>query len=153
SPAYRPRFPALVKDRVRWVGDYVAFIVAETRNQAADAAELIEVDYEPLPAVVSTEDAAKPGAPLVWDEGPDTISFVYLEGDKAATDAAFIGAGHVVTRKFVINRVTAATMEPRGSIGDYNAAEGRYTIYTTLQRVHGYRAELARILRVPESRV
>jgi len=66
SPAYRPRFPALVTDRVRWVGDYVAFVVAETRNQAADAAELIEVDYEPLPAVVSTEEAIKPGMPLVW---------------------------------------------------------------------------------------
>src|SRR6266404_5806821 len=153
SPAYRPRFPALVKDRVRWVGDYVAFVVAETRNQAADAAELIEVDYEPLRAVVSTEEAVKPGIPLVWDEAPDNISFVYLEGDKAATDAAFAAAAQIVKRKFVINRVTAATMEPRGSIGDYNAAEGRYTIYTTLQRIHGYRAELSQILRVPESRV
>src|ERR1700731_4114141 len=153
SPAHRPRFPALVKDRARWVGDYGAFGVAETRPQAADGAELIEVDYEPLPAVVSTEDAAKPGMPPVWDEAPDNISFVYLEGDKAATDAAFAGAAQIVRRKFVINRVTAATMEPRGSIGDYNAAEGRYTIYTTLQRIHGYRAELSQILRVPESRV
>src|SRR6266566_3675288 len=134
SPAYRPRFPALVKDRVRWVGDYVGFVVAETRHQAADAAELIEVEYEPLSAIVSTEEAVKPGTPRVWEEAPDNISFVYLEGDKAATDAAFAGAAHIVKRKFVINRVTAATMEPRGSIGDYNAAEGRYTIYTTLQR-------------------
>src|SRR6516162_702799 len=108
TPAYQPRFPALVKDRVCWVGDYVAFVVAETRHQAADAAELIEVEYEPLPSVVSTEDAAQPGAPLVWDEAPDNISFVYLEGDKAATDAAFAGAAHIVKRKFVINRVTAA---------------------------------------------
>ncbi|HUC72638.1 MAG TPA: xanthine dehydrogenase family protein molybdopterin-binding subunit [Stellaceae bacterium] len=153
SPAYRPRFPALVKDRVRWVGDYVAFVVAETRHQAADAAELIMVDYDPLPAVVSTEDAVKPGRPLVWDEAADNISFVYLEGDKGATDAAFARAAHAVKRKFVINRVTAATMEPRGSIGDYNAAEGRYTIYTTLQRTHAYRTELSHILRVPESRV
>src|SRR5438132_5792984 len=89
SPAYRPRYPALVKDRVRWVGDYVAFVVAETRHQAADAAELIEVEYEPLPAVVSTEEAVKPGMPPEWDEAADNISFVYLEGDKAATDAAF----------------------------------------------------------------
>src|SRR5271163_1671800 len=153
TPAYRPRFPALVKDRVRWVGDYVAFVVTETHHQAADAAELIVVEYEPLPTVVSTEDAAKPGMPPVWDEASDNISFVYLEGDKAATDAAIAGAAHIVKRKFVINRVTAATMEPRGSIGDYNAAEGRYTIYTTLQRIHGYRAELSQILRVPESRV
>jgi aerobic carbon-monoxide dehydrogenase large subunit len=128
----------LVKDRVRWVGDYVAFVVAESRHQVADAAELIEVEYERLPAVVSTEDAAKPGAPLVWDEVPDNISFVYLEGDKPATDMAFAGAAHVVKRKLVINRVTAATMEPRGAIGDYNAAEGHYTIYTTQQRIHDY---------------
>src|ERR1700740_3342741 len=127
SPAYRPRYPALVKDRVRWVGDYVAFVVAETRHQAADAAELIEVEYEALPAIVSTEDARKPGAPLVWDEAPDNISFVYLEGDKAATDAAFAGAAQIVKRKFVINRVTAATMEPRGALGDYTAAQGRHT--------------------------
>src|SRR4029077_8893421 len=111
---------ALVKDRVRWVGDYVAFIVAETRHQAADAAELIEVEYEPLASAVSTEDAAKPGVPPVWDECPDNICFVYLEGDKEATDAAFAGAANIVRHSFVINRVTAATMEPRGCIGDYS---------------------------------
>ena len=70
SPAYRPRYPALVKDRVRWVGDYVAFVVAESAHQAADAAELIAVEYEPLPAVVSTEAALEPGAPRVWDDVP-----------------------------------------------------------------------------------
>ncbi|HZU90192.1 MAG TPA: xanthine dehydrogenase family protein molybdopterin-binding subunit [Stellaceae bacterium] len=153
SPAFRPRYPALARDRVRWVGDYVAFVVAETRHQAMDAAELIQVDYEPLPAIVSTADAMKPGMPLVWEECPDNICFVYREGDKAATDAAFADAAHVVKRRFVINRVTAATMEPRGAIGDYNAAENRYTITTTLQRTHSYRAELSQILKVPESRV
>src|ERR1700732_573497 len=86
SPAHRPRFPALVQDPARWVGDYVAFVVAETRHQAADAAELIEVEYEPLPAVVSTEDAGAPGAPLVFDDCKDNISFVYTAGDKAKTD-------------------------------------------------------------------
>src|SRR5215472_1064067 len=107
SPAYRPRYPALVKDRVRWVGDYVAFVVAETRDQAADAAELIAVDYEPLPAVVSTAGALTPEAPRVWDNSPDNVSFIYLEGDRAAADAAFARAAHVVRHKFVINRVTA----------------------------------------------
>src|SRR5262245_49342604 len=68
SPMNRPKCPALVKDRVRWVGDYVAFVGAETRHQAADAAELVEVDYEPLPAVVSTDAAAEAGAPLVFDD-------------------------------------------------------------------------------------
>jgi carbon-monoxide dehydrogenase large subunit len=154
SPAYRPRYRALVKDRVRWVGDYVAFVVAERTHQAADAAELIAVEYEPLPAIVSTADALEPGAARVWDESPDNVSFIYLEGDEAATDAAFAGAAHVVRHKFVVNRVTAATMEPRGCIGDYNAAADHFTIYTTLQRTHAYRSELARqILNVPESKV
>jgi carbon-monoxide dehydrogenase large subunit len=154
SPMYRPPYPALVKDRVRWVGDYVAFVVAETRHQAMDAAELIEVDYEPLPAIISTADAASPAAPRVWDDCPDNICFVQIEGDKAKTDAAFARAAHIVKHRFVINRVTAATMEPRGSIGDYNPADGRYTIYTTLQRAHGYKSELANlVLKVPESKV
>jgi carbon-monoxide dehydrogenase large subunit len=154
SAAYRPGYPALVKDRVRWVGDYVAFVVAESAHQAADAAEMIAVEYEPLPAIVSTAEALQPGAPRVWDDCPDNISFVYLEGDKAAADAAFERGAHVIRRRFVVNRVTAATMEPRGCIGDYNPAAGHYTIYTTLQRTHAYRSELARqILKVPENKV
>src|SRR5262252_8371194 len=153
SPMYRPKCPALVKDRVRWVGDYVAFVVAETRHQAADAAELIEVDYEPLPAVVSTAEAAEPGAPLVFDDCKNNIAFVYIQGNQEKTDVAFARADHVIRHRFVINRITAATMEPRGSIGDYNAADGRYTIYTTLQRAHPFRAELAPILKVPESKI
>jgi carbon-monoxide dehydrogenase large subunit len=153
-PLYRPPYPALVKDRVRWVGDYVAFVVAETRAQAQDAAELIAVEYESLPAIVATAAAAKPGAALVWDDCPDNICFVHLEGDKAATDAAFARAAHVVRQELVINRVTGATMEPRGSIGDYDPSEKRYTLYTTLQRTHGFRAELAQnVLKVPENSI
>jgi aerobic carbon-monoxide dehydrogenase large subunit len=148
---FQPPYPALVADRVRWVGDYVAFVAAETYLQALDAAELIAVDYEPLPPVVSTAEASAAGAPRVWDGCPDNIGFVQLFGDKAATDAAFAKADHVVKHRLVINRVTAASMEPRGCLGDYNAAEGRYTIYTTLQRVHPFRAELSSILKVPES--
>src|SRR5580692_9011958 len=95
SPMYRPRYPALVSDRVRWVGDYVAFVVAETYAEAADAAELITVDYQPLPAIVSTAAASATGAPLVFDDCPDNICFVQIDGDKAATDAAFARAAHV----------------------------------------------------------
>jgi carbon-monoxide dehydrogenase large subunit len=154
SAMYRPRYPALVSDRVRWVGDYVAFVVAETYLAAVDAAELIEVDYEALPAVVSTAGAAAPDAPLVWDDCPGNVCFVHRDGDAAAADAAFAVAAHVVRGHFVVNRVTAVTMEPRGSIGDYSAADGRYTVYTTLQRAHPFRAELAHnVLKVPESRV
>ena len=154
STNYRPRYPALVKDRTRFVGDYVAFVVAETRHQAADAAELIEVDYEPLPAVLGTGDAAKPGAPLVWEDCKDNICFTAIHGDKAKTDAAFAKAARVVKQRLVINRVTTASMEPRGSIGDYNAITDHYTVYTTLQRTHPYRSELAKlILKVPENKV
>jgi aerobic carbon-monoxide dehydrogenase large subunit len=154
SDLYRPRYPALVKDRVRWVGDYVAFVVAETLNQARDAAELIDVTYEPLPVVVSTADATKDGAPLVWPDCPTNICFVHLMGDKAAADAAFERADHIVSCHFVINRVTAASMEPRGCVADYNAADDQYTLYTGLQRVFGYRSDLAgKVLKVPESKV
>jgi carbon-monoxide dehydrogenase large subunit len=154
STNYRPRYPALVKDRVRFVGDYVAFVVAETRHQAADAAELIDIDYEPLPAVLGTGDAAKSGAPLVWDDCKDNICFTAIHGDKAKTDAAFANAARVVKQRLVINRVTTASMEPRGSIGDYNAITDHYTVYTTLQRTHPYRSELAKlVLKVPEHKV
>jgi carbon-monoxide dehydrogenase large subunit len=150
---FRPPYPALAIDRVRFVGDPVAFVVAETYHQALDAAERIAVDYEPLPAIASTAEATAEGAPRVWDGCPDNIGFVQLFGDKAAADAAFVKADHIVKHRFVINRVTAACMEPRGSLGDYNAAEDRYTIYTTLQRTHPFRSELAPILKVPESRI
>src|SRR5581483_10292805 len=153
SPMFRPPYPALATDRVRWVGDYVAFVVAESYYQAVDAAEMIEVDYEPLPAIVSTAEAPLPGAPRVWDDCENNICFVFRVGDKAATDAAFAKADHVVKHHFVINRVTAATMEPRACVGDYNSTEDHYTSYTTLQRAHSYRSELAEVLKVPESKV
>src|ERR1700755_706463 len=106
SPNYKPRYPALVKDTVRFVGDYVAFVVAETKNQAADAAELIEVDYEILPPALGTYESAQPGAPLVWSNCKDNICFVAIHGDKAKTEEAFKTAAHVVKQRLVINRVT-----------------------------------------------
>ncbi len=154
KPGYRPRYPALVEDKVRMIGDYVAFVVAETYFQAVDAAELIAVDYEPLPAIVSTGDAVNAGVPLVWDDCPNNIGFVQVEGNKEATDAAFARAAHVVKHKFVINRVTAATMEPRGAIGLYEPADGRYTIYTTLQRTNVFQTELSQyVLKVPDNKI
>ena len=153
SSMYTPRYPILAEDRVRWVGDCIAFVVAETVAQALDAVEMISVGYEELPAVTSTAEAPKPGAPRVWDECPDNICFVELIGDKAAVDAAVARAAHVTRHRFVINRVTAATMEPRGAVGDYNATDGRYTIYTPIQRPHPTRTELAKVLKVPESKI
>jgi carbon-monoxide dehydrogenase large subunit len=153
APAGKIRFPALTQDKVRWVGDYVAFVVAETLHQAQDAAELIEVDYEPLPAVVSTAEALDPGAPLVWDDRPDNVCFVHPEGNRVATEAALARADRIVKRRMVINRVTAASMEPRGAVADYNKTEDRYTVYTVLQRAHGYRSDLSGIMKVPESKI
>ncbi|MCZ6636568.1 MAG: xanthine dehydrogenase family protein molybdopterin-binding subunit, partial [Alphaproteobacteria bacterium] len=154
SDMYVTTIYPLVEDRVRRVGDPVAFVVAESRAQALDAADLVAVDYDPLPSVTDTALAAVPGAPLVWDDCPDNICLVHLGGDKEATDAAFEEAAHVVSHTFVINRVTAAAMEPRACVADYNPAEDHYTFYTTLQGVHPYRSQLAnRVLKVPENRV
>jgi carbon-monoxide dehydrogenase large subunit len=154
TPGYRPRYPALVEDRVRMIGDYVAFVVAETYYQAVDAAELIEIDYEALPPIVATGDAVKPGVPLVWDDCPNNIGFIQVEGNKEATDAAFAKAAHVVKHHFVVNRVTAATMEPRGCIGIFEPTEQRYTIYTTLQRTNVFQTELSQfVLKVPDNKI
>ena len=153
SPMYRPHFPAVAKSRVRYVGDPVAFVVAETAAQAQDAAELVEVAYEALPSVTELEDVAKPGAPLVWDDCKDNVCFVHLEGDKAKTDAAIAAAPVVIKKRFKISRVTAATMETRASIGIYDRAADRYTCYTTLQRALTYREELSETLNIPESKL
>ncbi len=153
APMHKPRYTVLAEDRVRWVGDPVAFIVANTQAQALDAAEKIAVDYQELPAVVSTAEALKPGSAKVYDDCPDNISFMEPIGDKAAVEAGFAKAAHVVKHRFVVNRVTAVTMEPRGAVGRFDRGDGRYIIHTPTQRPHGFRAELAAILRVHETAV
>jgi carbon-monoxide dehydrogenase large subunit len=153
SPMFKPRYPILAETTVRWVGDYVAFVVAETVAQAMDAAEMIAVEYEELPAVTSTALATKPESPKVWEGCADNVSFETLIGDKAAVDAAFAKAAHVVKGDFTINRVMAVTLEPRNAVGDYNATDQRYTLYTAMQRPHPTRTDLAKLLGVPESKV
>jgi aerobic carbon-monoxide dehydrogenase large subunit len=154
SPMFAPQRPALVIDRVRYVGDPVAMVIAETLMQAKDAAELISVDYEPLPSVTSTAEAASTDAPRVWDENADNISHTVQHGNKAATDAAFARATHIVRRRYVITRVHAQYMEPRGAIGSYDAYEDRYTLYADVNYPHRVRNMLATsVFRVPESRV
>jgi len=151
---YRTFQPLLVSDRVRYVGDRIAFVVAETLAQARDAAELIEVDYEPLPAVVNIEDAAKPDAPKVWDDNPNgNNAFRLMFGNQEATDAAFAKAKHVVKLRVENNRLSPVSMEPRVSIGDYDAANDAYTLYTASQNPHGARMEVSHIFGVPENRV
>ena len=110
----------LEADRVRAVGDRVAFVVAETLLQARNAAELIEIDYEPLPAVIAVEDAVKSGAPAIWDEAPNNIAFTLMMGNKDATDAAFSGAKHVVSLKVNNTRITANSIETRAAIGQFH---------------------------------
>jgi carbon-monoxide dehydrogenase large subunit len=154
SPMFRPRYVPLAQDKVRWIGDAVAFVVAESLHQAIDAAELIDVEYDPLPCVTDSESALAPGAPRIWDESADNICFVYRAGHEAATNEAFSRAHRIVRHRFEINRVTAATMEPRGCVGEYDPGEEQFTIHTTLQRTHVFRQELANdVLCVPENRV
>ena len=100
---------------MRAVGDRVAFVVAETLTQARDAAELVVVEYEPLPVVINMEDAVKPGAPAVWDEAPNNVAVALMMGNKEATDAAFAKAKHLVSLKLVNNRVNANSIEPRAA--------------------------------------
>ncbi len=154
SPAFAPQRPALVVDRVRYVGDPVAMVIAETLDQAKDAAERVIVDYEPLPAVTAVEEAAKPDAPRLWDDNPDNISHTYERGDRRAAEAAFARAAHVFERRYVVSRVHAQYMEPRGSLGAYDAAEDRYTLYADVNYPHRVRNMLANmVFRVPESQV
>jgi aerobic carbon-monoxide dehydrogenase large subunit len=154
SPMFAPQRPALVVDRARYVGDPVAMVIADTLAQAKDAAELVEVDYDPLASVTSTADAALADAPRVWDENPDNISHTYERGDKAKTEAAFARAWHVVRRRYVISRVHAQYMEPRGAVGTYDAGEDRYTLYADVNYPHRVRNMLASmVFKVPESKV
>jgi aerobic carbon-monoxide dehydrogenase large subunit len=154
SPMFAPQRPALVIDRVRYVGDPVAMVIAETLAQAKDAAELIAVDYRPLPAVTDTAEAARPDSPRVWDENPDNISHLYERGNKAATEAAFARAAKIVRRRYVITRVHAQYMEPRGAIGTYDRGEDRYTLYADVNYPHRVRNMLANmVFKVPESKV
>src|SRR5271169_1221068 len=154
APAFVCPQPLLAGDRVRYVGDPVAFIVAESVNQAKDAAELIDIDYELLPAVIGAEAALASGAPAVWDDNPGNEAFFHEVGDRSAVDAAFAKADHVVRHKTVINRVTANSMEPRGCLADYDRDQDRYTIRCTVQSVHGTRAALAdRIFKLPHHQI
>jgi carbon-monoxide dehydrogenase large subunit len=151
---FRSPLNILAIDKVRAVGERVAFVVAETLVQARNAAELIEFDYEPLPAVITSEDAVKPGAPAVWDEAPNNVSFTLMMGNKDATDAALANAKHVVTLKLNNSRITANAIEPRAAIGHYHPDADNYTLYSTSQNPHGTRSAVAgQVLRVPETKL
>ena len=153
APMYSAKYPVLASDRVRWVGDPLVFIVAETMAQAMDAQELVFAEYEQLHAIVSTTQAMSPDGARVYDDCKDNICFVECAGDKAAVDSGFAKAKYVVKHRFVINRVTAAPMEPRGVVARYDRVNGRFTVHTATQRPHIFREQLAKIIKVPESQV
>jgi carbon-monoxide dehydrogenase large subunit len=153
SPMFEPVNRPLCLDEVRMVGDYVALVVAETLEQAKDAAELIEVDYEPLPSISTPYEAAQEGAPVVWPEAGNNICFVHQAGDKAATEAGFAKADHIVREMLPVNRSAHATMEPRGVICDYDRRNGKWTVYTAVHYPWQVREELAtKIFGVPENK-
>jgi carbon-monoxide dehydrogenase large subunit len=154
SPAIEPPHPALVTDRVRHVGDPVAMIVAQTRAQAKEAAEKLDIDYSPLPAVAHLRDAVKPGAPQVWDEAKNNQCFDWHIGEKEKTDAAFAKAAKVIEIEVENNRLVANAMEPRAAIGHYDPATDLNTLYTTSQNPHVIRLLMcAFTLKIPEQKV
>jgi carbon-monoxide dehydrogenase large subunit len=142
KPAFWRPHPGLAKGMVRHVGDAVAIVVAETLAQAKDAAELVAVDYDALPA-------SEP----VWDECADNISNVFEVGNRAAADAAFAGAARVVKRRYTVSRVHAQFMEPRGAVGEWDPGAGRYTLHCDVQYPHRVREVLAGVLKVPENQI
>ncbi|MGY8999986.1 MAG: xanthine dehydrogenase family protein molybdopterin-binding subunit [Rhodospirillales bacterium] len=154
SPLYSVPHPGLVSDRVRYVGDYIAFIVAETVEQAKDAAELVDIDFEPLNSITDTASALEDGVALVWDDCENNISHVIQSGDKIATDAAFEKADKIIKHRFVINRISANSMEMRGCVGHYDQREGRYIVYNDIQAPHALRQVLSDdIFKVPQKDV
>ena len=148
-PSPTPAHPILVTDRVRCVGDCVAFVVAETLAQAKDAAEMIEVDYEILPAAPSTRAAVADGAPQVWEENKGNLWFQMERGDRQATDAAFAKAAHVVRADLHHNRISANAMEPRAAVADYSPGKREWTIWMASQGVHQHRTSYAEIFHRP----
>ncbi|MEQ9334205.1 xanthine dehydrogenase family protein molybdopterin-binding subunit [Thalassobaculum sp.] len=146
GPAADGSQPVLATGRARYLGEPVAFVVAETADQARDAAALVEVDYDPLPAVMTYDDAVRPDAPRIWDELASNRSFEWEGGDAAAVDRAFAEAAHVTRLDVVNNRIVAAFMEPRGAVAEVEAGSGRLVLHAGCQSAHGMRAGLSGML-------
>jgi aerobic carbon-monoxide dehydrogenase large subunit len=154
TPLKQTNRTALMSDKVRYVGDPVAFVVAETLAQARDAAEAVVLDIEPLPAVTSAEEAAKPGAPLLYDHIPNNVALDYHYGDTAKVEAAFASAAHVTKLDITNTRVAVVAMEPRAALASYDRKSERYTIQVPTQGVAGNRTNLAKnLLKVPNDKV
>jgi carbon-monoxide dehydrogenase large subunit len=147
----KPPRHALALGKVRYVGDPVAVVIAETLLQAKDAAEAIELDIEPLPAVINPEEATRPGAPVLYDEAPDNVALDYHYGDSEKVKAAFARAAHVTKLKIVNSRVVVNAMEPRAALASFE--NGRFTLYTCSQGVFGMKSNIAQVLNVEPKQV
>ncbi len=153
-PLFIPPRPLLQRDAVRYVGDPVVLVVAETRAQAQDALELVAIDYEPLPAVTDTGRALDEGAALVWPDRGSNLCVLWTNGRAAETDAAFARAHRAVSIELVQNRVVGNPMEPRVAIGDWDAAAGRYELVSPTQGVFRVRDALAQfVFKVPKQAI
>lgn len=150
-----PPHPIITADKARHMGDSVAVVIAESREQARDAADLVEIDYEELPAVANAKEATKDGAPLVHEDAPNNLSFDWELGNpKEEVDAAMAKAKHVTTLEFTNQRLIPNAIEPRAAIGHYDSAGDKYTLYTTSQNPHLTRLLLcAFVLGIPEHRM
>jgi carbon-monoxide dehydrogenase large subunit len=154
SPMAEPAHPVLAAGKVRHVGDPIAVVIAETKQQAKDAAEKLVIDFGELPAVATTTDAIKKGAPQVHAEAAGNICYDWEIGDKGAVDAAFAKAARTVKLDLTNNRLIPNAMEPRAAIGDYDPSTGDHTLYTTSQNPHVIRLLMgAFVLQIPEHKL
>ncbi|MDP3835554.1 MAG: xanthine dehydrogenase family protein molybdopterin-binding subunit [Hydrogenophaga sp.] len=154
QPMKEPPHPILAFGKVRYVGDHVAMVVADTLENAKNAAELVDVDYEPLAAVVDVRDAMKAGAPALHEAAPDNHCYKWAIGDKGQVDAAFAKAAHVTKIDLLNNRLAPNPMEPRAAIASYNRAGEDYTLYVSNQNPHVERLLLtAFVMGLPEHKV
>jgi carbon-monoxide dehydrogenase large subunit len=149
-----PKHPVIAVGKVRHVGEMVAMVIAERYEQAKDAAELIEVDYEELTPSVDLVKTFEKNAPLLHDDAPGNICYEWEVGDKAAADAAFAQAAHVTKLDLIQNRLIPNAMEPRAALGEYNAANGEFTLTTTSQNPHVARLIYAAFIGIaPEHKI
>src|SRR5271165_3331664 len=154
SAMAEPMHPVIATGKVRHVGDPVAVVIAETKQQAKSAAELLEIDYTDLPAVANLKDAVAPGAPQVHDGIAGNICYDWVIGDKAVVDGVFANAARVVKLDLTNNRLIPNAMEPRAAIGEYDTSSGDYTLYTTSQNPHVIRLLMgAFVLHIPENKL
>ena len=148
SPMVVPPRPVLASNRVRHLGEAVALVIATSAAAARDAAEAIEVSYNSLPAMIDGASALAADAPQIWPEAPGNEAFRFLKGDRAATDAAFAQADHIISADLFNNRVHAAPIEPRAALAQFDG--GRFELIFTGMGVHGIRRQLSTVFRLPE---